>query len=109
MNGLIASLPTQAERNRLRGDLRASGFEKAMGGSLRTCKEKFYGAVHEGLRTWVAAAIADGWVEKDVREGPPREGHSPRKGGSPMKKKEKEAPKLDLDVGFEKKEDDAWL
>ena len=114
MNGIIASLPTQAERNNLRGELRASGFEKVMGGSLRTCKEKFYGAVHDGLRTWVAAAVADGWKEKDVREGPPPEIRSPKKGaGSPSKKKDM-APKLELDVGVGmlkegKKEDEGWL
>ena len=44
-----------------------SGFEKVMAGSLRTCKEKFYGAVHDGLKTWVAAAIVDGWSVEDVR------------------------------------------
>lgn len=41
-----------------------------MGGSLRTCKEKFYSAVHDGLRTWVAAAAEDGWAYNSVREGP---------------------------------------
>lgn len=109
MNGIIASLPTRAERNNLRNELRASGFEKAMGGSLRTCKEKFYSAVHEGLRTWVAAAVADGWQHKDVREGPPREAYSPKKSSSPKKKDA--APKLELDVGFvkAKKEDEGWL
>jgi hypothetical protein len=61
-----------------------------MGGSLRTCKEKFYGAVHDGLRTWCVAAKADGWAYKDVREGLPRE--------SPKKKVLKEAPKLNVKV-----------
>lgn len=41
-----------------------------MGSSLRTCKEKFYGSVHAGLRTWAAAAAADGWSASDVRAGP---------------------------------------
>ncbi|KAL8949715.1 MAG: hypothetical protein Q9222_004207, partial [Ikaeria aurantiellina] len=52
LNGLIACLPTQEERNGLRRELRDSGFEKCMGGSLRTCKEKWYGYVHAGLTTW---------------------------------------------------------
>ena len=70
LNGLLASLPTQTERNALRAELRLSGFEKVMGSSLRTCKEKFYGSVHAGLRTWAAAAAADGWSASDVRAGP---------------------------------------
>lgn len=98
LNGLLASLPTLTERNALRTELRASGFEKVMGGSLRTCKEKFYGAVHDGLRTWVGAAAADGWDVRDVRMGG-REEASPRKGGgSPKKEKapQIEAPRMDL-------------
>lgn len=92
LNGLIASLPTSQERNLLRSELRASGFEKVMGGSLRTCKEKFYSSIHDCLRTWIAAAVEDGWSYSFVREGPPRpEPGSPTKspikaaGGSPKK------------------------
>lgn len=70
MNGIIASLPTREERNQFRADLRSSGFEKVMGGSLRTCKEKFFGHLHEGLKLWVSAAREDGWPYMDVREGP---------------------------------------
>ncbi|KAJ5716930.1 hypothetical protein N7488_002576 [Penicillium malachiteum] len=88
LNGLIASLPTAEERNQLRSELRASGFEKVMGGSLRTCKEKFYSGVHECLRTWVAAAAEDGWAYTMVREGPPRSGEP----GSPTKSPKKVAP-----------------
>jgi len=127
MNGLLASLPTAEERNGLRSELRASGFEKVMGGSLRTCKEKFYFAVHDGLRTWVSAAVEDGWDYMLVREGPrgavdgtPR---SPLKGGGARSPKKKaggvsdEPPKLDLFVGVSgdaagnAKEDDigGWL
>ena len=114
MNGLIASLPTEGERNEQREELKQSGWEKAMGGTMRTCKEKFYGGVHEGLKGWVAAAKADGWMVEDVRSGPPRE-VSPRK--SPVKKggKVEEAPKLKLDVGVDAgiigdtSVDGAWL
>jgi hypothetical protein len=104
LNAIISCLPTRAERNALRSDLRNSGFEKSMGGMLRTCKEKFYGSVHDGLRTWVAAACADGWDVKDVRMGPKlEEVKSPRK--SPMKKNDKapvldKMPKLDLGLGL---------
>ncbi|KAF7717997.1 Uncharacterized protein PECH_004700 [Penicillium ucsense] len=87
LNGLIAYLPTREDRNQLRSELRASGFEKVMGGSLRTCKEKFYSAVHECLRTWVAAALEDGWPYMVVREGPPRTEPS-----SPAKSPKKAAP-----------------
>lgn len=87
LNGLIASLPTSEERNKLRSELRASGFEKVMGGTMRTCKEKFYSAVHECLRTWVAAAVEDGWPYLMVREGPPR-----TEPGSPNKSPKKAAP-----------------
>ncbi|KIX05197.1 uncharacterized protein Z518_06069 [Rhinocladiella mackenziei CBS 650.93] len=99
LNGLIALLPTTEERNELREDLKQSGFEKVMGGSLRTCKEKFYGGVHEGLKCWVSAAKADGWPVEDVRAGPPREARSPKK--SPVKKKSDDAPQLALDIGQE--------
>lgn len=92
LNGLIASLPTTEQRNQLRSELRASGFEKVMGGSLRTCKEKFYSSVHDCLRTWVAAAADDGWPYTLVREGPPRsaEPSSPTK--SPKKLSPKKGP-----------------
>jgi hypothetical protein len=103
MNGLIACQSTVEQRNALREDLRASGFEKAMGGSMRTCKEKFYGAVHDCLKTWVSAARDDGWDYKFVREGP--EPGSPKK--SPIKTSSKkpveEPPKLALDIDLEKK------
>lgn len=109
LNGLIVSLPTRQERNQLREELKQSGFEKIMGISLRTCKEKFYGGVHDGLRCWVAAATADSWPREDVRAGPPREVSSPRK--SPVKKKQEDAPQLKLDMGLgaNKKADDGWL
>lgn len=107
LNGLIASLPTVEARNQLRAELRASGFEKVMGGSLRTCKEKFYSSVHECLRTWVAAAAEDGWAYTPVREGPPRSGEpgsptkSPKKApGSPKKGAlDEKPPKLELALG----------
>jgi hypothetical protein len=109
MNGLIASLPTCEERNALREELRASGFEKVMGGSLRTCKEKFYSAVHDCLKTWVSAALEDGWAYRFVREGPgpgspPK---SPVKGpASPKKNRVEEPPKISLAMDFEKNEKD---
>ena len=99
LNGLIASLPSCHQRNSLREELRMSGFEKVMAGSLRTCKEKFYGAVHDGLKTWVAAAVVDRWSVEHVR-GPivhsgstttsttstgPAKVKSPVKHGSPAK------------------------
>lgn len=88
VNGIIAMLPTAEERNQLRDELRASGFEKVMGSSLRTCKEKFYSSVHDCLRTWVAAAADDGWSYTYVREGPSRAGEP----GSPTKSVKKSAP-----------------
>ncbi len=114
MNGLIAALPTTEARNVLRQELKISGFEKLMGGSLRTCKEKFYGAVHEGLKTWVSAAADDEWYFKDVRMGPPAE--EKKMQCSPRKKKE-EPPKLEvprvelpaLQLGGGRVVDDAWL
>ncbi|KAI5809047.1 armadillo-type protein [Peziza echinospora] len=71
LNGIIASLPTQEERNSLREDLRNSGWEKVMGGTLRTCKERLHGcfAVHDGLKTWVKASAEDGWDAAVVRMG----------------------------------------
>jgi hypothetical protein len=116
LNGLVAArglgaadspAAARAERNALRAELRASGWERTMGAALRTCKDKFYDCVHDGLRTWVAAAAADGWDVADVRFGPPAgEPGSPRK-KSPAKGKKKEekppvldAPKLDLSIGL---------
>lgn len=119
LNGLIASMSTASARNRLRSELQASGFEKVLGATLRTCKEKFYSGVHDGLRAWVAAAVEDGWETRYVREGPTQEEQakscSPKK--SPKKKDAApkiEAPKLDLGLscnvtagndGY----DDGWL
>ncbi|KAL1870983.1 hypothetical protein Plec18167_007290 [Paecilomyces lecythidis] len=123
MNGLIASLPSVEERNNLRNELRSSGFEKVMGGSLRICKEKFYSAVHDCLKTWVAAAVEDGWAYTYVREGPPRAGEpgsptkAPKKTGGPQKSRvNDEPPKLllavDVDGHKEQKQDGdlgGWL
>ncbi|KAK4624684.1 GTPase-binding protein rid1 [Fulvia fulva] len=126
LNGLIASLPTTEARYTLREELQASGFEKVMGAVMRTCKEKFYSGVHDGLRAWVAAAAEDGCDTRFVREGPTDEEvkehamkASPKK--SPKKKQEKppqldapllEAPKLDLGLKLSKtnsKDDEGWL
>ncbi|OCK84958.1 GTPase binding protein-like protein Rid1 [Lepidopterella palustris CBS 459.81] len=106
LNGLIASLPTKADRNSLRTEFRASGFEKLLG-HLRACNAKYYGAVHDGLKTWVAASVADGWDVKVVRMG--GDGKAP---GSPIKSPIKspkkaeqapriEAPKMDLGLGLD--------
>lgn len=123
LNGILASLPDSTARNALRSELRASGFEKVLGGTLRTCKEKFYSGVHDGLRAWVAAASEDGWDVRFVREGPTLEeaaGVAMAK-QSPKKKKGGDAaprldvPKLELDIGVGGKEssageqDDGWL
>jgi hypothetical protein len=123
LNGIIASIPDKEARNTLREKLQQSGFEKVMGSVLRTCKEKFYSGVHDGLKAWVAAAHEDGWPTRFVREGPSEEEvveqamkaqKSPKK--SPKKKSDKppqldeflsEPPKLDLrlDLGETKKTD----
>lgn len=105
MNAIIACTPTAVDRNHLREQLRISGFERCMGGSLRLCKEKFYPCVHDALRTWVAAAAEDGWDVRDVRFGPPPESRScsPKKNVAARKKVE-EPPKLDmlkLDFGLD--------
>ncbi|KAK4154973.1 armadillo-type protein [Chaetomidium leptoderma] len=89
LNAILSCLgPTARERNALRAQLRISGWERCLGGSLRLCKEKFYGAVHDGLRTWVAAAAEDGWDVRDVRYGPPPESRRKANGRScsPVKK-----------------------
>lgn len=114
VNGILACLPTQAERNKLREQLRVSGWEKCMGCTLRLCKEKFYGSVHAGLRCWVAAGIEDGWDTRDVRYGPTTENKNKTPARKSPKKKE-EAPKIDMKLDFlgggEKKvvSDDVWL
>ncbi|PQE16871.1 gtpase binding rid1 protein [Rutstroemia sp. NJR-2017a BBW] len=106
INGCIASLPTLEERNQVRDELRISGWEKCMGSTLRTCKEKFYGGVHAGLRCWVAAAAADGWETRDVRCGPSAENKSPvrKQGASPKKVGgalvEQAPPKIDMKLSF---------
>ena len=109
LNAILACTPSAAARNALRDRLRVSGFERCLGGSLRLCKEKFYGAVHDGLRTWAAAAHDDGWDVRDVRYGPPPEARSsPRKraaAAAAAKKKEEQPPpriemsKLDFGLG----------
>ena len=100
LNGIIASLPSREERNSLRQEFKDSGFEKCMGSSLRTCKEKFYGFVHAGLTTWIGAAREDGWDVKFVREGPNRD--TVARTPSPKKGKVEAPPRLDmpkLDLG----------
>ncbi|KAG5991081.1 hypothetical protein E4U54_003966 [Claviceps lovelessii] len=99
MNAIIACVPTSGERNKLRAEFRMSGWERCLGGSLRICKEKFYGSVHVALRTWVAAAVEDGWDVRDVRFGPAPEARSPPKSRSGAGQKPKQvepAPKLDM-------------
>lgn len=99
LNAIIACTPTAEERNRLRGYLQISGWERCMGASLRLCKEKFYPGVHDALRTWVAAAAEDGWDVRDVRYGPPAEPKSPRKqggGGNNKGKKDEPPPKIEM-------------
>ena len=89
-----------------------------LGTALRTCKEKFYGGVHDGLRSWVAAADEDGWETEYVREGPTMDEQaararscSPRK--SPVKKEKAprlDIPKVDLVLGGKGEGDDeGWL
>ena len=99
MNAILACTgPGAVHRNALRAELRISGWERCMGGSLRTCKEKFYGAVHIGLRTWVAAAHQDGWDVRDVRYGPPPESRSlsPIKKAGGARKPVEDPPKIDI-------------
>ncbi|KAK9440778.1 GTPase binding protein Rid1 [Metarhizium brunneum] len=113
MNAIIACTPSARERNILRAEFRISGWERCLGGSLRICKEKFYGSVHVALRTWVAAAAEDGWDVKDVRFGPPPESRSPKKMGGGQKPKIIEAPpKLEmpkLDFGANQPSKESWL
>jgi hypothetical protein len=127
LNAILACTPSRTERNELRHLLQISGWERCLGGSLRLCKEKFYGAVHEALRAWVAAAFEDGWNVRDVRYGPPPEQKKSRS-VSPVKRNQKEEapPRLDmprLDFGLDglrtgekspalgrgRVEDDLWL
>ncbi|PKS11485.1 hypothetical protein jhhlp_003249 [Lomentospora prolificans] len=97
MNAIISCTPTADGRNALRAELRISGWERCLGGSLRLCKEKFYGAVHEALRTWVAAAAEDTWDVRDVRFGPPPDQlRSPVKSTGGMKKKIEPPPKIEM-------------
>ncbi|KAK5987881.1 GTPase-binding rid1-like protein [Cladobotryum mycophilum] len=115
LNAILACTPSREDRNKLRADFRISGWERCLGGSLRLCKEKFYGSVHTGLRTWVVAAADDEWDVRDVRYGPPADSRSPaKKVGGGQRKKVEEAPKLDmpkLDFGLEQVQapKDAWL
>ncbi|KAF2465404.1 uncharacterized protein BDR25DRAFT_318286 [Lindgomyces ingoldianus] len=129
LNALIASLPTKDSRNTLRNEFKVSGFEKLMG-HLRACNPKYYGAVHDAVKLWIAAASEDGWDVKPVRMGP-SDGKPP---GSPVKSPSKspkkvekapqiQAPKMDLgfdlnlDMKFEKEvgvvgkkeKDDDWI
>ncbi|KAI0966125.1 armadillo-type protein [Xylaria arbuscula] len=102
LNAVLACTPTAEDRNTLRGLFRISGWERCMGASLRLCKEKFYPGVHDGLRTWVAAAAEDGWDVRDVRYGPPPEPRSPTK--KKVVKDDQPAPKIEmpkLSFGFD--------
>ncbi|KAI1337061.1 armadillo-type protein [Xylariaceae sp. FL0016] len=100
LNAILACTPTAQERNALRDLFKISGWERMMGGSLRLCKEKFYPFVHESLRTWVSAAVEDGWDVKDVRYGPPAQPKSPSKkatgAGAKQVKDDKPPPKIEM-------------
>jgi hypothetical protein len=115
INGILSSFETKNERNCLREQLRVSGWERCMGATLRQCKEKFYGCVHAGLRSWVAAAFEDDWDVRDVRCGPPVEAKSPSRKSPAKQKKVEEVPRIEmpkLDFGFDKKEergDNVWI
>lgn len=93
VNGILASLPPSS-RNVVRAELRISGWERCMGESLRTCKEKFYGGVHAALRDWVSGAAEDGWDVSTVRFGKKSE-ESPRKYGG-RKREDKDVPRLEM-------------
>ncbi|CZT40810.1 uncharacterized protein RSE6_00469 [Rhynchosporium secalis] len=116
LNGILSCLPTITERNTLREQMRVSGWEKCLGGTLRLCKEKFYGGVHAGLRCWVAAAVEDGWETRDVRNGPAPESKSPVR-QSPKKAAAaalEPPPKIDMKLDFSggrkvPVNDDMWL
>jgi hypothetical protein len=116
INGIIASLPTLADRNAVREQMLVSGWEKCLGGTLRLCKEKFYGGVHDGLRCWVAAAAEDGWDTRDVRCGPCVEsGKSPARKSPKKNAPVEDAPRIEMKLDFlsgaEKRpiSDDVWL
>lgn len=112
LNGLVAALPEREERNALRMELKDSGFERVMGVSLRTCKEKFYGCVHESLSVWVGAAREDGWEVGDVRQGPKQEQRVMSPNKSPKKKDQApvlEMPKLDLGGEGRGGDEGGWL
>jgi hypothetical protein len=115
INGILASIPSREERNEIREQMRVSGWEKCMGGTLRLCKEKFYGCVHAALRCWVAAAAEDGWNTKDVRCGPSVEHQSPVRKNVKKTAAADPAPKIEmkLDFGHEEKkavpQNDEWL
>lgn len=104
LNACIASLAGRDERNDLRMDLKNSGWERVMGGALRTCKEKLHAHIHDGLKTWVRAAAEDEWYVGDVRFGPRVE---PKATNSSKGNQKKEAPppklELGLGLGFEDK------
>jgi hypothetical protein len=116
LNGLIASLPDKPSRNALREELKASGFEKLLG-YLRACSEKYYAAVHCGLKTWVRASVADGWDARTVRmyggDGKPCSPTKSQKKAEPVPKIA--APNLELggnmglglDFGNERRESGA--
>jgi hypothetical protein len=102
INGILASLPTREARNTLRSELKISGFEKLMG-HLRACNPKYYGAVHDAVKVWIAAGLDDSWDVKPVRMGP-SDGKLPASPVKSPKKAEKppqiQAPKMDLGMGL---------
>ena len=113
LNGIIASVPSREERNGLRQELKVSGFEKCLGVSLRTCKAKYYGAVHSGLMTWIGAAREDGWEVSFVREGPRQDevvrASPKKKRGGDEEPPRLEMPQLDLGGGRKDVDDGGWL
>ncbi|PHH75641.1 hypothetical protein CDD82_4363 [Ophiocordyceps australis] len=118
LNAILACTPTAAQRNALREQMRMSGWERCMGSSLRLCKEKFYGAVHTALRTWVAAAAEDAWEVSAVRFGPaPRSEtaaanksvDAPKLDAPKLDAPKLDVPKLELGLDRQSSKGDGWL
>ncbi|KAK9320784.1 armadillo-type protein [Lipomyces orientalis] len=74
LNLILASVPTQSERNGIRKQMKDSGFDSLIGKYLRASSGNQSKSLHNNLETLIALAFTDGWNTEYMRTGMRRDG-----------------------------------
>ncbi|KAJ8099738.1 armadillo-type protein [Lipomyces tetrasporus] len=69
LNLIVASVPTQSERNGIRKQMKDSGFDSLIGKYLRASSGNQSKSLHNNLETLIALAFTDGWNTEYMRTG----------------------------------------